>query len=155
MVFDILKIIGTALLSAMLGGVWVSRWKAGLDHAEKRIDDLCSEITKLADLASEYWTTPQSDPKIPVLQARITSGLIRIATIRVTLGEFVSGLNESRLVTLEQNFARKATGGDFGVHNREVSPYTAVEAQHAGSALAVEIRRSRLATFKRSWLPKV
>jgi hypothetical protein len=76
------------------------------------------------------------DPKIPVLQARISSGLVRIATIRVTLSEFVSGLSEERL-------------------NRETSQANAAGAQHAGSALVIEIRRSRLSTFKRRWLPKV
>jgi hypothetical protein len=155
MIWDLAKIILLAILSALLSGIWVSRWKASLDHAEKRIDDLCAEITKLADLASEYWITAQTDDKIPVLQARITSGLMRIATMRVTLSKFVIGLAEERLVDLESNFIRQATGGDFGVHNRTISQPTAAAAQHAGSALVVEIRRSRLATFTRSWTPKV
>ncbi|QOZ09565.1 hypothetical protein [Bradyrhizobium sp. CCBAU 51765] len=133
----------------------MSRWKASLDHAEKRIDDLCAEITKLADLASEYWITPQADAKIPVLQARISSGLVRIATMRVTLSKFVLGLADERLVDLESSFVRQATGGDFGVHNRAPSQSTAAAAQHAGSALVVEIRRSRLASFTRWWTPKV
>ena len=94
MIWDLAKIILLAILSALLSGIWVSRWKASLDHAEKRIDDLCAEITKLADLASEYWITAQTDDKIPVLQARITSGLMRIATMRVTLSKFVIGLAE-------------------------------------------------------------
>jgi hypothetical protein len=154
-IFEVLKIIGTAILSAALSGIWVSRWKASLDHAEKRIDDLCSEIAELSDLGSEYWITAQTDPKIPVLQARISSGLVRIATIRVTLSEFVSGLSDDRLIELERNFIRQTTGGDFGVHNREISQATAAATQHAGSALIVEIRKSRLGTFKRRWLPKV
>jgi hypothetical protein len=155
MIFDLLKIIITVILSASLGGIWVSRWKASLDHAEKRIDDLCAEISKLADYGSEYWLTAQTDTKIPVLQARISSGLVRIATIRVTLGGFVSGLSGDRLIELERNFVRQMTGGDFGVHNRVESQANAAATQHAASALVIEIRRSRLATFRRSWLPKV
>jgi hypothetical protein len=155
MLFDVAKIVVPAVLSALLSGIWVSRWKASLDHAEKRIDDLCTEIMKLADLASEYWITPQTDAKIPVLQARISSGLVRIATIRVTLSYFVKGLGDDRIVNLESNFVRETTGGDFGVHNRAISQASAAAAQHAGSALVVEIRRSRLAAFTRSWTPKV
>jgi hypothetical protein len=63
MVFEVLKIIVTVMLSAGLSGIWVSRWKASLDHAEKRIDDLCAEIMKVADHGSEYWVTVQTDPK--------------------------------------------------------------------------------------------
>jgi hypothetical protein len=155
MIFDLTKIILPAILSALLSGIWVSRWKASLDHAEKRIDDLCAEITKLADLSSEYWITPQTDAKIPVLQARISSGLVRIATMRVTLSKFVIGLAEERLIEMESNFIRQATGSDFGVHNRAPSQSNAAAAQYAGSALVVEIRRSRLATFTRRWTPKV
>jgi hypothetical protein len=155
MIFEFLKILAAAMLSAGFSGIWVSRWKASLDHAEKRIDDLCSEIAKLADLASEYWVTPQTDARVPVLQARIASGIVRIATIRVTLSQFVSGLAGDQLVELERNFGRQATGGDFAVHNREVSQSSAAAAQHAGSALIVEIRKSRLAAFQRKWLPKV
>jgi hypothetical protein len=101
MFFDIAKIVLPAVLSALLSGIWVSRWKASLDHAEKRIDDLCTEIIELADLASDYWITPQSDARIPVLQAKISSGLVRIATIRVTLSHFVNGLGDDRIVNLE------------------------------------------------------
>jgi hypothetical protein len=155
MIFDLTKIILPAILSAVLSGIWVSRWKSGLDHAEKRIDDLCAEITKLADLSSEYWITAQTDAKVPVLEARITSGLVRIATMRVTLSAFVKGLAEERLVELERKLIREATGGDFGVHNRVISQATAAAAQHAGSALVIGIRRSRLATFTRWWTPKV
>jgi hypothetical protein len=144
-----------AILSALLSGIWVSRWKASFDHAEKRIDDLCTEIAKLGDLASEYWITPQSDPKIPVLQARVSTGLIRISAMRVTLSQFVSGLASDRLLQLEQLLIRQATGGDFGVHNRTTSVVAAAGAQHAASNYVVEIRRARLASFSRRWLPRV
>lgn len=155
MLLEFLKLVCTAILSAALGGIWVSRWKANLDHAEKRIDDLCSEISKVADLASDYWTRPQTDPSIPVLQAKITSGLLRIASIRVTLETFVSGLGDPGLVDLEQRLIREATGGDFAVHNRQISADSAAATQHAGSALMLAVRKSRLAALNRRWLPKV
>jgi hypothetical protein len=153
--FDLLKIIVTALLSAGLSGIWVSRWKASLDHAEKRIDDLCAEVSKLADLASEYWLLPQIDDKVPVLQARLTSGMIRMATIRVSLAKLVRGLQGQRLEELEAAFFRAATGSEFAVHNRPISSANAASVQHAASALIVHIRSARMEALQRSWLPRV
>ena len=153
---EIGKILLTAALSAGLSGVWVSRWKASTDQADKRIDDLCSDIAKLADLGSEYWITPQTDPKIPVLQARISSGLVRIASIRVSLAGLVKGLANDRLVQAEANFSRAMTGGEFGVHNRTVSAETAAAVQHVASALIVQIRRERMEALQQWWfLPRV
>jgi hypothetical protein len=153
--FDLLKIVITAILSAGLSGIWVSRWKASLDHAEKRIDDLCAEISKLADLASEYWLLAQTDDKVPVLQARITSGMVRMASIRVSLTKLVRGLQAPRIEELEQGFFRAATGSEFAVHNRPISPSNAAAAQHAASALIVCIRSARMEAIQRTWLPKV
>jgi hypothetical protein len=90
MLLEAAKILITAILSAGLSGVWVSRWKASLDHSEKRIDDLCAEIAKLADYGSEYWLLPQTDDKVPVLQARLTSGMLRVRNVSMTLEHLVS-----------------------------------------------------------------
>jgi hypothetical protein len=156
MLFEAAKILITAILSAGLGGFWVSRWKASLDHSEKRIDDLCAEIAKLADFGSEYWLLPQTDDKVPVLQARLTSGMLRIATIRVSLAGLVKGLGNDRIVQAEMVFIRETTGGDFGVHNRAVSAAYAASAQHSASALIVEIRRARMQALQGQWyLPRV
>lgn len=150
------KILLTATLSAGLSGFWVSRWKASIDHAEKRIDDLCTDIIKLADLGSEYWVTPQADTKIPVLQARVSSGLMRIAAIRVSLSEIVKGLANERLIQSEANFIRTMTGGDFGVHSRIPSVQIAAHVQHAASALIVQIRKARMEALQTQWfLPQV
>ena len=153
--FDLLKIVITAVLSAGLSGIWVSRWKASLDHAEKRIDDLCAEVSKLADLASEYWLLPQTDDKVPVLQARLTSGMVRMASIRVSLAKLVRGLEGPRLEELEAAFFRAATGNEFAVHNRSISPSNAASVQHAASALIVHIRAARMDALQRGWLPRV
>ncbi|MCP3467992.1 hypothetical protein [Bradyrhizobium sp. CCGUVB23] len=153
--FDLAKLLIAAFLSAGLSGIWVSRWKASLDHAEKRIDDLCSEVMRLADLASEYWLLEQTDPKVPVLQARLSSGIVRLASIRVSLAKLVVGLDGPRVEQLEAAFFRAATGGDFAVHNRPVSSSNAAAVQHAAGALLVHIRTARMASLRRSWLPKV
>lgn len=155
MLLEAVKLFVPAIISALLSGIWVSRWKAGMDHADKRIDDLCTEITKIADLASDYWMLPATDPKNKVLEARITSGLYRIAGLRATLINQVAGLNEKQMVDLESNLVRAATGGDFGVHNRNPSTEQACGSQHAASALVLAIRRARLESFRRSWLPRV
>lgn len=153
---EISKILLTAGLSAGLSGVWVSRWKASTDHAEKRIDDMCSDVAKLADLASEYWMMPQADPKAQLLQARISSGLVRIASIRVSLAGLVKGLANDQLIQAESNFSRAISGGDFGVHSRITSITTAAGAQHAASALIVQIRRARMEALQKQWfLPRV
>jgi hypothetical protein len=144
----------TAVLSAGLSGYWVSRWKANTDHAEKRVDDLCEEVISLADLASEYWTLDQTDPKIPVLEARLQAGLMRAALMRNSLANVVRGLHNEKIVNAEAEFVRATTGGDFGVHNRKASPEAAAASQFAGSALLVEIRRARLSAMERSWIPR-
>jgi hypothetical protein len=155
MLIEAAKILVTAILSAGLGGIWVSRWKASLDHAEKRIDDLCAEIAKLADYGSEYWLLPQTDEKVSVLQARLSSGMLRIATIRVSLAGLVKGLNSDRIVQAEAAFIRVTTGGDFAVHNRVASTASAAAVQHSSSALVVEIRRARMQALQGRFLPRV
>lgn len=151
---DVLKLIGPAVLSAILSGIWVSRWKANLDHAEKRIDELCSDIYRLADLAADYWSKPQANES-PLLEARISSGMMRLAAARVALSTVVSGLDEARLVDLEQHYIRTATGGDFGVHNRQADITVAVAAQYAASSLVLAIRRGRMEALNARWIPRV
>lgn len=63
----------------------------------------------------------QTDPKIPVLEARLQAGLMRAALMRNSLANVVRGLHNEKIVNAEAEFVRATTGGDFGVHNRKAS----------------------------------
>jgi hypothetical protein len=68
----------------------------------------------------------------------------------------VKGLGNDRIVQAEMAFIRETTGGEFAVHNRTVSAVRAASAQHAASALIVEIRRARMQALQGQWfLPQV
>src|SRR4051812_19252897 len=107
--WEVLKVIVPAILSALLSGYWVSRWKARMDYGEKRLDELYDDVQGVADFASEYWECAQSDPKARVLEARVQSGIMRIARTRVLIGSFLKGMDDHRLIEAEAAFIRETT----------------------------------------------
>lgn len=144
------KILGSAVVGAMLSGYLVARWKYREDSIDKRFDDLWKEIAETAELAADYWKTKPSDPELKMKAARVMAGIARINGLISSLAEFVSK-TASKEITLESSrFLRVATGGSFGVHNRDEDASRATDVLPSAALFAVECRRARLRDLKGS-----
>jgi hypothetical protein len=143
-----LKIVGTAAMSAIASGYLVSRWKSREDAIEKRLDELWSEIKAAGEQASEYWRMPQISPDLNIRATAIQSTIARIDGTRSTLAEFMSPRANEEIAAHAATFLRQATGGNFGVHNREAEESRAAAAQLAAANYAVWSRRARMRDLK-------
>ena len=97
---DILKLafpsVLSAILSALLSGYLVTRWRSRKDLIDKRIDDLCKEIDVLAEIAREFWSR-NSKAADQAIIVNIKSKLLRISRLRVLLEGLVSNSSKNEL----------------------------------------------------------
>lgn len=143
LLLEFAKMLFSALLSAFVAVKVVNRLKARSDYVDKRIDDICSEIRSVANLATDYWI---KEPSIELLsvEAKIQAGIRFIEELRVATSKYAPELVSEHAVKVSQDFFRAATGGDFGVHNRISSVERAVSVQHAAVRYVSVVRRARL-----------
>lgn len=148
MLLEILKLLCAALLSALLGGYLVTRYKSREDNVEKRLDELCDEIDRVANLASSYWQLPPSHQDVPILAAKVNAGLFKIAGLRAALSDFVSASASKEMAEAESILLRNTTGEGFGVHNRVEDLQTATQVFRTAATYTVAVRKARLKDIK-------
>lgn len=142
LITDVLKIAVGVGLSAMAAIYIVNKNKSRTDYVEKRIDDLCTEIRAVADLAADYWVKPPgNDLKVP--EARIASRHKQIEEMRRQIGTAASELLSKEVDDASGEFFRCLTGGDFGVHNRGADTERARGAVYSGARFVTAIRKMR------------
>lgn len=139
------KLLVSAMLSAFVAVKVVNRLKSQSDHVEKRIDDICSDIRAVADLASEYWVRPPANELRPI-EARIQARISLIERLRNAAASVAPELAAPSIEATSAEFMREATGGDFGVHNRAPAIDRATSVQHAATRYIGAIRRERLSS---------
>jgi hypothetical protein len=142
------KILGSATVGAIFSGYLVARWKYREDSVEKRFDDLWVEISSTAISATDYWAAKATDPDLKIKAAKVMAGIARINGLTSTLAEFISGPASKEIALESSRFLRTATGGNFGVHNRDDDINRAAEILSAAALFAIECRRARLRDLK-------
>lgn len=143
-----LKILGSATVGAVLSGYLIARWKYREDSVDKRFDDLWAEISITAIAATDYWATKPEDPDLKIKAAKVMAGIARINGLTSTLAEFISGPASKEIALESSRFLRTATGGNFGVHNRDDDISRAADVLPAAALFAIECRRARLRDLK-------
>lgn len=142
-----LKLAAPALISAFLSGYLISRYRSREDNLDKRCDELCSEIDKVASLAEVYWSKSARELQEgsgTLSDATIKVKLQKIAGIRVMIEQFMSRAAANELVVEEQKLLRCITGGDFGVHTRSSDIERARTVQYVATEYLVAVRNSRM-----------
>lgn len=146
--FEGAKILGSAVAGAMLSGYWIARWKYREDSIDKRFDDLWKEIGETANVAADYWTTKPSNQELNMKAARVMAGITKINGIISSLAEFISKPAAEEITLESSRFLRVATGGNFGVHNRDEDVTRATDVLPSAALFAVKCRRARLRDLK-------
>ena len=141
--WDVIRQLLSVGLAAWLAVAFVNRSKSRADFIERRVDDVCSEVRQVADLASEYWVKPPFEHQ-RVSESRITARFNQIERTRNTLSKNVTALRDADVVRRSQAFFRIMTSGDFGVHNRTADVERASAVQHAATAYISAIRTARM-----------
>jgi hypothetical protein len=155
--FDIIKLafpsVLSAILSALLSGYIITRWRSRKDLVDKRIDDLCREIDALGELAREFWSRnfKAADQSTIV---NIKSKLLRISRLRVLLEGLVSNSSKNELVESEQMFLREISGGEFESPRRKLDFVKSYAVLEAGSNYVLAIRQAHLSDQKGLWMRK-
>ena len=142
-VIEFAKLFVSALVSAFIAVKVVNRLKSRSDHVDKRIDELCSEIRAVANLATDYWMREPSNELKP-LAAKIQAGIRFVEELRVATSDFAPELKSEMSIRASQEFFRAATGGDFGVHNRAANLDRSVSVQYVALRYVSVVRRARL-----------
>jgi len=143
LLIEFLKLSASALISGFVAVKVVNRLKARSDYVDKRIDDICSEIRSIANLASDYWMREPANELLS-MEAKISAGIRFIDELRVATSKFAPELTSENAVKISSQFFRAVTGNDFGVHNRAANIENAVSVQHAAVRYVTMVRRARL-----------
>jgi hypothetical protein len=122
--FDICKLLATALLSALLSGFWLRHWQYREDFIESRLSDLVREVDNAADLGSSYWAKDRAEMESEesVRAAELMAIPLRLGALRSVVGDFFDPATCIELLTREGRFIRALTGGEFGATDRQKSP---------------------------------
>lgn len=152
---DILKLafpsVLSAILSALLSGYLVTRWRSRKDLIDKRIDDLCKEIDVLAEIAREFWSR-NSKAADQAIIVNIKSKLLRISRLRVLLEGLVSNSSKNELVESEQMFLREISGGEFESPRRKLDFVKSYAVLEVGSNYVLAIRQAHISDQKGLWM---
>lgn len=144
MVFEAIKILLPPILAAIFGGYLVNRFKSREDAIDKRLDELYSEIRLAATDAENYW---KSDPKaddLKILAAKTLAAIVRLDGLRSAIAKHMSQSASDEMAAAASDFMRLATGGEFGVHNRESDIFRAAQVHQQAAAFSVAVRKARL-----------
>lgn len=151
-IYDFSKVVVTVACSATASVYFVNRAKSKADFLEKRIDDICSDVRAVADLASDYWMKPAANDLQP-LEARISARFMYIARMVAIASKNVPELLSPPVVAAQAKFFRTTTGGNFGVHNRDWSVDRARQCQHDATNYMLELRNARSESYNsHTWL---
>ncbi|MBN9440349.1 hypothetical protein [Bosea sp. (in: a-proteobacteria)] len=148
MYWEAAKLLIPPILAALLSGYLVNRFKSREDAVEKRLDELYAEIKLAADDATIYWQTEPAADDIVLKSARTLAALARLDGLRSAIASHLSVSASKEMAAAGSEFMREATGGDFGVHNRNPDILRAARIQQQASAYAVAVRKARMEDLK-------
>ena len=142
--WEIAKPFIPGLVAGALGGYLVTRWKTREDAVEKRLDELCQEVNRVAEFAAEYWQMASTDERLSLWQAKTVAAVARADGLRSLIAPLLSKVASNEIAVEASNFLREATGGEFGVQGRQRNLNQAQYVIQAAAAYTVTIRRSRM-----------
>jgi hypothetical protein len=145
------KTIAPALISAFLSGYLLSRYKSKEDNLDKRCDEICKEANEVAILARDYWIKSAQEVAQGVealLATDIKVRMLKIAGLRTMIEQMLSQSATKELIRAEQLLLREITGGNFGVHNRNLDIERARSVLYEASNFTVAVRSARMNDIK-------
>lgn len=152
--FEIIKIILTAILSIVVTGLLLQRWQYKEEFIEGRIVELIGDVDAAADKAIEYWKSNQATPPSVdnrALEADIFARQMRIARTRASLGGCLDQNSMKDLFTQEGKLFSACSGGAFGNSDRLAEPARFMEIRGQAGNYINRVRDGRAKRMNRPW----
>lgn len=155
---EVIRLGLTAILSALLSGLWIRHWQYREDFIEKRLDDLIREVDGAADLACAYWmrdADAAKEPRDDAIEADLIARQTRIGSLRSLVSDFFDSHSGMNLQLSEANFIRALTGGDFGSSSRKYEAMRLRDIRAQAANYIGELRRARRSRLDASWWTRI
>lgn len=135
---ELLKIFVAAALGAFftLSVTWL---KAHRDAVKSQCDEFLSSIKDAADLGSEYWLTPGTDPDLQLMEMRLIGFQQRFLLLKAETFRSFRHLDKDILDRELLDFLDACTGGDFATAGRGVDIPRARQCQLSAAHVTARI----------------
>jgi hypothetical protein len=146
-----LQAIFVAVLAASFT-LWVTWLKSHREEMRKNAEYFLTIVVEAADLASEYWLLPGSDPKCALHAVRLVGFQQRLSRLRITVSSSFSEGDRELLTNELQEFFDACTGGNHGDPDRLANVDRARSAQSVAAILDDHVmssleRASRISSY--------
>ena len=136
------------LASALIGGLlgvfatyWRTKYTIKEQDLSKRVEELCTSVSKLEELCCAYFSDVES--RRTISKPYVLGVKTKITLLMDYLNKQYSGFYTVTISSMLVNFFKACTGGDFESLDSKVDPERQREILITGETLKIEIMRTR------------